>query len=105
MSSEGEKSSLYSAALRGLRSMTLGDDKSAEKKVEDTSQCRASESAVLGQLPRTSEFSPAEVVPHLAGSPTDGEVNRDGGHSLQWRVSSVQDTEMDKSMSKLVEGE
>eukprot|EP00961_Rhodomonas_salina_P007061 95642-Rhodomonas_salina.1 len=77
--------------------MTLGEDRTAEKKVEDTPPRRASESAVLGQLPRTSEFSPAEVVPRLAGSPTDGEVIQDEGLSLQWRVSSVQDKEMDKS--------
>eukprot|EP00961_Rhodomonas_salina_P246472 3330425-Rhodomonas_salina.1 len=63
--------------------MTLGDDRAAEKKVEDT--------------PQTSEFSPAEVVPHLADSPTDRGVIEDGGHSLQWSVSSVQDKEMDKS--------
>eukprot|EP00961_Rhodomonas_salina_P062943 845281-Rhodomonas_salina.1 len=85
--------------------MTLGDDKSAEKKVETTPPRRASDSKVLGQLPRASEFSPAEVVPRLTGSPTEGEVLRDGSHSLQWRVSSVRDKETDKSMSKTVEGE
>eukprot|EP00961_Rhodomonas_salina_P127286 1715797-Rhodomonas_salina.1 len=79
--------------------MALGDDKSAEKKVETMPPRRASDSEVLGQLPRASEFSPAEVVPRLAGSPTEGEVLRDWSHSLQWRVSSVRDKETDVSLA------
>eukprot|EP00961_Rhodomonas_salina_P190662 2572718-Rhodomonas_salina.1 len=104
MNREGEESTLYSAALRGLRSMTLGDGKSVQKKAE-TQQHRASDSELLGQLPKASEFSPAEVVPRFSGLLAGEEGLQDESRSLQWLVSSVQDKEADKSMSKTKEGE
>eukprot|EP00961_Rhodomonas_salina_P185924 2510331-Rhodomonas_salina.3 len=97
MRGEGEKNTLYSAALRGLHSMTLGDKKSSEKLGQPTPPRRASESELLGQLPRANKFSPAEIVQRLRGSQTEEDIGHDRTQSLQWQVLSVQDRSMSTS--------
>eukprot|EP00961_Rhodomonas_salina_P240990 3256312-Rhodomonas_salina.1 len=61
MSGKRDSDNPYTLALEGLRFMTLGG-KEAKLHTEKSPECRASEPALLGQLPRASEFSPPEVV-------------------------------------------
>eukprot|EP00961_Rhodomonas_salina_P052051 698807-Rhodomonas_salina.1 len=83
MEREGEEKAftLYSAALKGLRSMTLSGAKTLQE-LEAKEGRRDSEPA-LGQAARANEFSPAELV--SAGGDTSADQSQGEYRTLLWQ--------------------
>eukprot|EP00961_Rhodomonas_salina_P002897 39609-Rhodomonas_salina.1 len=89
MEREGEEKSftLYSAALKGLRSMTLGGAKTSPE--PGAKERRRDSEPALGQAARASEFSPAELV--SAEGETSADQSQGENRTLLWQVSTVMD--------------